>query len=69
MNFPVVISKIDANKVAANEADGITTVMKVINIHKNNVDVCYYGCYLLTKLIENSRNQCHSYFLIHFKIS
>ena len=44
------------NRVMAGEAGGIETVVKAINIHINNVDVCGYGCSALWNMtVDNGK--------------
>ena len=55
-------SKKDENQVRAGETGGIETVVKAINIHINNVDVCKKGCgALMNMTINNGKNTTQTF--------
>ena len=42
----------NVNKLAT--AGGIETIVKTINVHIKNTDVCKYGCWALVKITESN---------------
>ena len=45
----------DENKVKAGAAGGIKAVVKAINTHINNADVCEKGCCALSNMTVNCK--------------
>ena len=46
--------RIDENEVKTGTAGGIEVVVKAINTHINNVDVCEWGCGALMNMTLNN---------------
>ena len=50
----------DENRVKAGAAGGIEIVVKALNTHINNADVCFHGCAALMNMIfNNGKNSCY----------
>ena len=60
----------DNNKTRVRVANGIETIIQVINMHINSKDVCFFGCWTLGALAEDNRKsqQYHNHHT-HIKFS
>ena len=50
----------DENAAAAGEAGGIEVVVKAMNTHINNANVCENGCGALWNMAANGKKNAHS---------
>lgn len=53
----MILEYIDENQKKVMEEGGIETVIKIIKIHFNNLDLCNNSCCLLSDIIANNRKK------------
>lgn len=53
-----ITTSADEGRAKAGEKGGIETVVKVIDIHIDNADLCKHGCCALKVMMHNSKVHC-----------
>lgn len=65
--FLILISKLAKSQIIAGNEGGIETIIKVMNTHIDNDEICKRCCFLLCNMIKDKRNKIIHVSYFNFK--